>query len=172
VIVTPVDDTLAEGPETVSLTLAAPSGYTLGTATAAVTIVDNDTIATKIHDIQGTGATFALGGSQTIEGIVVSKFSGTGTLQGFYVEEENADWDTNSLTSEGIFVYDPTGLFTGTVGNKVQVTGTVGEFITTSTNNIATSGSVTSSLTQLATLTSVVNLGATHYRLSLTSFCP
>jgi predicted extracellular nuclease len=128
-------------------------GATVGTVTT-----------TKIHDIQGSGSTFntAFGGSRTIEGIVVSKFSGTGSLQGFYVEEENADWDADNATSEGIFVFDPTGLFSGAVGNKVQVSGTVNEFVTTSTNNIASSGTVTSSLTQLNSLTSVVNLGGNN----------
>ncbi len=164
VIVTPVDDTSFEGNEDVTLTLTAPSGYNLGTATAKVMIVDNDVPAspiTLIHDIQGSGSTFntAFGGTRTIEGIVVSKFSGTGTLQGFYVQEEDADADTNALTSEGIFVFDPTGLFSGAVGNKVQVTGSVNEFTTTSTNNIASSGTVTSSLTQLNSITNVVNLG-------------
>ena len=164
VLVAPVDDTLVEGDEDVTLTLTAPSGYSLGTPTAKVTIVDNDVVAspiTKIHDIQGSGSTFntAFSGARTIEGIVVSKFSGTGSLQGFYVQEEDADADTNVLTSEGIFVYDPTGLFSGAVGNKVQVSGTVNEFTTTSTNNIASSGTVTSNLTQLNSITSVVNLG-------------
>jgi predicted extracellular nuclease/phosphodiesterase/alkaline phosphatase D-like protein len=113
------------------------------------------TTITKISSIQGSGATFntAFGGIQTIEGIVVGAFQGSTKLNGFYVQEENADSDGNAATSEGIFVFDPTGQFTGSVGNKVRVTGTVGEF----TSN---SGGVNSSLTQLASITSVVNLGA------------
>ena len=43
VTVTPVDDTANEGAETVNLTLAAGTGYTVGTASSASgTIVDND----------------------------------------------------------------------------------------------------------------------------------
>ncbi len=113
------------------------------------------TTITKISSIQGSGATFntAFGGTQTIEGIVVGAFQGSTKLNGFYVQEENADSDGNVATSEGIFVFDPTGQFTGSVGNKVRVTGTVGEFT-------SSSGGVNSSLTQLASITSVVNLGA------------
>jgi uncharacterized repeat protein (TIGR01451 family) len=108
----------------------------------------------KIHDIQGSGSTFnpAYSGTQTIEGIVVRAFPGATKLNGFYVQEEDADADADATTSEGIFVYDPTGLFTGNVGDKVRVTGAVSEFT-------STSGSLTSSLTEL-TAASVLNLGA------------
>ena len=45
--VKPIDDTIVEGNEDVTLTLsAAPTGYALGTATANVTIVDNDFLPT------------------------------------------------------------------------------------------------------------------------------
>lgn len=106
----------------------------------------------RIHDIQGSGTSFnpVYSGTQSIEGIVTRTFSGTAMLSGFYVQEEDADADTNPLTSEGIFVYDPTGLFTGNEGDKVKITGTVAEY---------TSGA-SSSLTQLANLISVVDLGA------------
>jgi hypothetical protein len=43
ITVTPIDDTSAEGPETVILTLTTGPGYTVGTpATDTVTIADND----------------------------------------------------------------------------------------------------------------------------------
>jgi predicted extracellular nuclease len=110
---------------------------------------------TRISSIQGSGSTFntAFGGSQTIEGIVTRTFPGATRLNGFYVQAEDADSDGNPATSEGMFVYDPAGLFTGNVGDKVRVTGTVGEFTSSSGGN-------SSSLTQLTTLTSVLNLGA------------
>ncbi|MEI6426800.1 MAG: DUF3616 domain-containing protein [Pseudanabaena sp. ELA607] len=116
----------------------------------------SSTVITKIHDIQGSGATAALTGTLAIEGIVTRAFQGSTKLNGFYVQEEDADADSNSATSEGIFVYDPSGLFTGAVGRKVQVTGTVSEY-TSSSTNIAGTGN--SSLTQL-TIASVVDLGA------------
>lgn len=107
---------------------------------------------TKIHDIQGNGSTFALGGTRTIEGIVVGAFLGSTKLNGFYVQEEDADADADSATSEAIFVFDPSGQFSGSVGDKVRATGTVSEFTSTSSG-------VTSSLTEL-TVANVVNLGA------------
>ena len=51
ITVTPVDDGLVEGPETVILTLATGTGYTLATApnnTATVTIADNDSYIATI----------------------------------------------------------------------------------------------------------------------------
>jgi uncharacterized protein len=149
----PIDDYFVEGNEDVIITLSTPAGYALGTATAKVTIADNDTPPssgiTKIHDIQGSGSTFnsLYAGARTIEGIVTRAF---GKLSGFYVQEEDTDADADAATSEAIFVYDPTGLFKGNVGDKVSVSGTAKEF-TTST----TSPANTSSLTQFDTLTSV-----------------
>ncbi|MBO0933170.1 ExeM/NucH family extracellular endonuclease [Fibrella aquatilis] len=108
---------------------------------------------TRISTIQGSGNAVAVTGAQNIEGIVTRKFAGATGQNGFYVQEEDADQDGNPATSEGIFCYDPAGLFTGNVGDKVQVAGTPAEFA-------SASGGVNSSLTQLANLTSVVNLGA------------
>ncbi|MBW4674418.1 MAG: SdiA-regulated domain-containing protein [Desmonostoc geniculatum HA4340-LM1] len=48
IIITPVDDGIVEGTETVSLTLNSSADYTLGTATATVAIADNDTGVTSI----------------------------------------------------------------------------------------------------------------------------
>jgi predicted extracellular nuclease len=107
----------------------------------------------RIHDIQGSSTTFntAFGGSQTIEGIVTRAFTGSTKLNGFFVQEEDADADSNTATSEAIFVFDTSGT-TVNVGDKVRVTGTVREFTST-----------TSSLTQLDTAgvtTNIVKLGA------------
>ncbi len=157
---TVVDDAISEGAETAILTISNPSsGISLGgTTTQNITIADNDITATKISSIQGNGLTFnpGFGGTQTIEGIVVGNFEGNTKLNGFYVEEEDADMDGDPATAEGIFVYDPSGLFSGSIGTKVQVSGTVSEY-TSSASNIAGTGS--SSLTEL-TATSVSSLGA------------
>jgi VCBS repeat-containing protein len=152
---TVVDDALVEGTETAILTISNPSsGLTLDSTTSQnIVITDNDIAITKISAIQGSGATAALTGIKTIQGIVTRAFFGATKLNGFYVQEEDADTDSNSATSEAIFIYDPSGLFTGNVSDQVRITGTVGEFTTTSGSNI-------SSLTQLSSLTSVVNLGA------------
>jgi VCBS repeat-containing protein len=152
---TVVDDALVEGTETAILTISNPSsGLTLDSTTSQnIVITDNDIAITKISAIQGSGATAALTGIKTIQGIVTRAFFGATKLNGFYVQEEDADTDSNSATSEAIFIYDPSGLFTGNVSDQVRITGTVGEFTTTSGTNI-------SSLTQLSSLTNVVNLGA------------
>jgi len=141
---------------------SADSNYNgLSVPAVNVGIQDNDfaPVITKISEIQGSGSTFnsTYGGTQTIEGIVTRVFLGSTKLNGFYVQEEAVDSDGNVATSEAIFVHDPAGLFTGSQGDKVRVTGSVGEFVSSS-SNIAGTGS--SSLTQLSALTSVVNLGA------------
>ncbi|GAB3985300.1 hypothetical protein GCM10028807_00240 [Spirosoma daeguense] len=135
-------------------TITITSGALSATVAVSGTISTSST-GTKISSIQGTGATFntTFGGTQTIEGIVTRVFAGSTRLNGFYVQEEDADSDGNPATSEGIFVYDPAGLFSGNVADKVRVTGTVGEFASSSGGN-------SSSLTQLSNITSVINLGA------------
>ncbi|MBD2293085.1 ExeM/NucH family extracellular endonuclease [Anabaena sphaerica FACHB-251] len=149
-----VDDAVVDGSQNVTITATA-TGFI--DVTADVTVTDDEFAITKIHDIQGNATTFnaAFGGIQTIEGIVVSAFLGASQLNGFYVQEEDADADGDSTTSEAIFVYDPTGLFSGNVGDQVRITGTVGEFTSTSSG-------ISSSLTQLSSLTNVVNLGANN----------
>ncbi|NCS04263.1 MAG: hypothetical protein GPJ06_20190, partial [Microcystis aeruginosa G13-11] len=50
--ITPIDDTLPEGNETVILTLAAGTGYTVGTAnTGTVTIADNEALPNNLQKI-------------------------------------------------------------------------------------------------------------------------
>ncbi len=152
-----MDDAVVDGSQTVTLTASA-SG--LADATTTVTVTDDDVVVatTRIHQIQGTGQTFdpAFGGSRTVEGVVVAAFSGSGGLNGFFVQEEDADADADPATSEGIFVYDPAGLFSGAVASRIRVTGTVTEY-SSSRANIAGTGN--SSLTQLSSLTSVIGLG-------------
>ncbi|MBM0743479.1 ExeM/NucH family extracellular endonuclease [Phormidium sp. CLA17] len=162
------DDTIIEAVENVSVTLGTSVNYSVGSSnTATVTINDNDTAiaVSKIHQIQGSGLTFnsAFGGTQAIEGVVVGSFLGSSGLNGFYVQEEDTDWDTDFGTSEGIFVFDPTGLFSGAVGDKVRVTGLVGEFTSSATG--ITGSTINSSLTQLSLAStvstkSVLNLGS------------
>jgi predicted extracellular nuclease len=86
--------------------------------------------ATRIHEIQGTGAAAAQTGLRTIEGVVVGDYQQPGGFSGYYVQEEAADQDTNPLSSEGIFVFSGSS---GTavdvsVGQLVRVRGTASEF--------------------------------------------
>ncbi|MDH6594261.1 putative extracellular nuclease [Variovorax sp. TBS-050B] len=102
---------------------------------------------TAIPAIQGTGhlspmATQAV----TVRGVVVGDFQNTGTtsvkLNGFFVQEPVPDADP--MTSEGIFVYAPDNATRVSVGDFVQVTGTVSEF-----GQTAGAGAAPDSLTQI-----------------------
>jgi uncharacterized protein len=103
--------------------------------------------ATFIHAIQGSGATSPLVGSTVVvEAIVVGDFQNNafpddGDLNGFYLQEEDADVDTNPDTSEGIFVFGP-GAPDVAVGDRVRVLAGVTEF--------ATSGSSMTELDSIA----------------------
>ena len=88
-----------------------------------------------IHDVQGAGdASPLVGQIVTVEAIVVGDFQDgaagmDGDLNGFYVQEEDADADADSLTSEGIFIFDGSGPAVDvSKGDLVRVTGTVVEF--------------------------------------------
>ncbi len=84
--------------------------------------------ATKIHLIQGAGTSSPeTGNIHIIEGVVVGDFQSTTTqLGGFFLQEEDADVDTDPLTSEGIFVFD-NGAQDVAAGDVVRVIGTVAE---------------------------------------------
>lgn len=88
--------------------------------------------ATKISEIQGSGATAARTGSQTLEGVVVADFQGAGQFNGYFVQEEQLDWDDDPLTSEGIFVFSGTSggqpVDNVSVGDVVRVRGNASEF--------------------------------------------
>ena len=84
---------------------------------------------TLIHDIQGSGSDSGMQGTRVvIEGVVVGDHEGSApALRGFFVQEEDTDADSDAATSEGIFVFN----FNNddvSVGNVVQVEGTVTEF--------------------------------------------
>lgn len=81
---------------------------------------------TPICTIQGAGSASALDGQvHTTTGIVTAVYLGSGTIQGYFIEDPTCDSDP--ATSNGLFVYQPnaTGI---SVGQRLQVTGTVDEF--------------------------------------------
>lgn len=80
-----------------------------------------------IHQVQGSGtASPIVGNVVTVQAVVVGDFqNGTGTLNGFHIQEELADQDSDPATSEGIFVFNSTPV---SVGDLVRVQGTVTEF--------------------------------------------
>jgi predicted extracellular nuclease len=120
---------------------------TPGEANACVEPPPPPTI-TLISAVQGSTAQSPLLGSDvTVEAVVTAVKPG---LSGFYVQEEAADHDADATTSEGIFVFGTATVDDVTEGQQVQVTGTVGEYVT--------SGGA-SSMTQLTSATVEV-LGA------------
>ncbi|MGK7951626.1 MAG: hypothetical protein AB4368_23270 [Xenococcaceae cyanobacterium] len=102
-------------------------------------VVESPTLE-LISNIQGSGtASPLIDRTVTVEAIVVGDFQGEDGLEGFYLQEEDADVDGDAATSEGIFVFDGNlpGVDVG-VGDKIQVTGTVNEsFELTQLTNIS-----------------------------------
>lgn len=110
---------------------------------------------TLISEVQGNGDTSPLvGDTVTVSAIVTSFITSSDVLDGFFVQEEDADADTEPATSEGLFVFCrgacPSGLVTG---DLVEVTGTVEEAFGT-TQLDATPGAATAA-------TAVVSSGNT-----------
>lgn len=117
--VNPVDDAVAEGLEDVKMTIRAVSApYSVSDSMAIIKLLDDE--STPIHTIQGAGMA-ATPGAYTIEAIVTGVFPALSPA-GFYVQEEDADWDADMRTSEGIFVVSASAV---SVGDKVKVSGTV-----------------------------------------------
>ncbi|CAG0978228.1 hypothetical protein ANAEL_01576 [Anaerolineales bacterium] len=81
---------------------------------------------TSIPIIQGSGATVALTGTQTTQGVVVGDYEGASpALRGFFIQDVAGDG--NPATSDGIFVFEGSNANTVSLGDVVRVTGTVGE---------------------------------------------
>ena len=126
-----LDDAVSEATENLIMEIKAAGTYSIAetAGSATIAIIDNDRIS-KISAIQGNStATPLLNQSITLSAIVVGDFQLTSELGGFFLQEELSDWDTSSLTSEGIYVAYP---LSGTnanvvIGDRVILTGTVGE---------------------------------------------
>ncbi len=125
------DDALNEGTESLVIELAAPAGYVLAAsgAQAQITLLDNDRIS-LISAVQGSGATSSLlDQNVTLRAVVVGDFQLSGELGGFFLQEETADWDSSTLSSEGLYVAYPLSGSNVDVqlGDRVLVNGVVGE---------------------------------------------
>ncbi|MBK9761325.1 MAG: ExeM/NucH family extracellular endonuclease [Flavobacteriales bacterium] len=98
---------------------------------------------TGICAIQGNGGVTPFAGQVvTTRGIITAAYQGTGTIGGYFIEDPACD--TDPLTSNGLFVYDPTGA-TVTVGDLVEVTGTISEYNTLTEMSTITAFTVISS---------------------------
>jgi len=87
---------------------------------------------TKIHEVQGTGATSSLVGQDvTVEGVVTGDFQehdddSARNLGGFYIQGAP---DADAATSDGVFVFDGNSpAIDVNVGDTVRVSGTVSEY--------------------------------------------
>ncbi|GAA5532716.1 ExeM/NucH family extracellular endonuclease [Deinococcus aluminii] len=103
---------------------------------------------TNIGAVQGStpsgDAPVALTTSQTVEGVVTSVHTAnvTGSLKGFFLQEEGIDADRDPTTSDGIFVYCNADCPAVAAGDRVRVVGTPAEFNTAS-QLVTSSASVT-----------------------------
>ena len=101
-----------------------------GNGTIQFTVTSS--VATRIHDIQGTTHLSPLAGQSVsnVLGIVTLKRQvGSGPVFGFYIQDAPANYDTDDRTSEAVLVFtnnDPVPAVN--VGDAVLVTGTVTEF--------------------------------------------
>jgi predicted extracellular nuclease len=122
VTIVPVDDALAEGTETVILSLSNISGgYVFSNSSLSVNINDED-LPTNIGLIQGTG-TSATPGTFSIDAIVTGIYSSWNPV-GFYVQQSDATADADPLTSNAIYVVSNTAV---NIGDRLLIIGSVQE---------------------------------------------
>jgi predicted extracellular nuclease len=120
-------DTTIEPNETFFVNISNVTGATVADGQGLGTIQNDDVTLTPIYQIQGSGSTSPLvGQSVTTSGIVTGLKS-----NGFFIQDPTGDG--NPGTSDGVFVFTSSAPPAGAViGNSVQVSGTVQEFIPSS----------------------------------------
>jgi uncharacterized protein len=128
VTVNVVGDTTTEPNETFSLLLTNVVGATPLDTTGTGNIANDDVTVIPVHDIQGNGAASPLVGNVvTTSGIVTGVRS-----NGFFLQAPDAEADPDPNTSEGVFVFTSAAPPpAAALGNSVQVTATVSEFVPT-----------------------------------------
>lgn len=153
-------DVLAEPDETFFVNISNPVNVIVIDGQGRGTIVNDDLY--KIHDVQGSGAATPLATATVyVEGVVVASFQGAGQLQGFFLQEEDADADADPATSEGIFVYCGACSTTVVEGQRVKVKGVASERFNMTQISATAAGSVvvTEAGNHLAEVTpAVINL--------------
>lgn len=108
---------------------ALASDYSFSFSTEATAPCDAQ--FTPIHDIQGSGTTnTANNETRSTEGVVTGDFQGDAGMRGFFIQDANPDSDP--LTSEGVFVFvPPASPFFSldlSAGDTVHLRGRVTEF--------------------------------------------
>lgn len=126
---TPDADTLAAAGPTVRLVGAYTDAAGNAGSGATSTAYAIDTVATRIHAVQGAGeASAQVGQTVTVEARVTAWTPG---LNLFWLEEEGADRDGDAATSEGIAVFYGSGaapVTADSIGDIVRLSGRVTEF--------------------------------------------
>lgn len=119
-------DTETEANETFSVDVGNVVGAVTGDVQGLGTINNDDVVIAPIHAIQGAGAMSPLvGQAVTTEGIVTGRKS-----NGFFLQSADGEGDGNDATSQGVFVFTSSAPpANAAVGNRVQVSGSVVEFI-------------------------------------------
>ncbi|HYG46358.1 MAG TPA: Calx-beta domain-containing protein, partial [Allosphingosinicella sp.] len=134
-------DTLSEDSETFRVQLSNPTnGALIADSVGVGTIATDDPI--YIHQIQGssyyspilaaegkTGFNVASTTVVTIQAVVTA-VDNEGPRQGFYITEQSSDWDSNPLTSEGIFVMTRNDAEVGSVVTAAAPGIQVGDLVT------------------------------------------
>src|SRR4029079_3780005 len=134
-------DTAPETNETFFVNVANVTNALVTDGQRRGTIVNDD--ITKIHDVQGNGAATPIpGATVTVEGVVIANFQGANRLQGFFLEEEDADADADPATSEGILIFCNTCPTAVAEGQRVRATGAVSEVKNMTEITASTGGSV------------------------------
>ncbi|WP_225885409.1 endonuclease/exonuclease/phosphatase family protein [Leptolyngbya sp. KIOST-1] len=126
ITVTPLDDDLIEGDETVVLTLVDEADYDLGAAASATVTIRDAVPTVAIYDIQGASHISPFNGQRVITSGIVTAIDTTGS-RGFYLQDPVGDG--NIATSDAIFVFVGSATpIPVQVGDEVQVNGVVSEF--------------------------------------------
>ena len=125
-------DTTVESNEqfTVEVTNVTGTAVTVGDGQATGTIQNDDILMAAIHTIQGNGGTSPLVGTQVkTTGIVTGIRATSSSGNGFFLQEPDASVDADPNTSEAISVFSGSTVPTVAIGDMVQVTGIVQEFV-------------------------------------------
>jgi VCBS repeat-containing protein len=123
ITLTVTGDTLGERNETFNIVLVNPVGdIAIIDGTAVGTILNDDVIQARTFEIQGEAHRSPLEGQPVVTGGIVTVIAGNG----FYLQD--ATGDGNAATSDALFVFTGTAP-TVVVGDSVQVSGRVSEFL-------------------------------------------
>lgn len=148
-------DAAEEVDETFFVDVTNVTGATVTDGQGQGTIVNDDTnfcaqTYTPTYQIQGSGASAAITGNVTTQGVVVGDFEGSASASGFYLQDLTGDSD--ATTSDGIFVFTGSSNLVNE-GDVVRVTGFARERF----NQTALNGSNSNSAA--VTAANIINCG-------------